>query len=476
MEAKTFKRRDFIRAAAVAATGVLAAACQPKVVEVEKVVKETVIVAGTPQVVEKTVKEVVKETVVVEKKVEVPKGVKITMYHAWHRAIAGPVIEPMVREFEATHPGIFIALTGAVPAELGPMIMAAVAAGTPPSITWGSFAPLYRAGAILPIDEYLQKYNYEVDQVYQYLWDMFSIKGKKYAFPVENSSVCWWYNKDLLEKAGLPEPKPDWDWNDLVEYAKKLTIYEKDVPVQYGITHAMDKSWAFFTPLMELGGQWMNDSLTQVVFDSEAGVKAMTWFADLCQKEKVMPEPGAGFNANDWFPAGKCAMQWDGPWRFGAWVNELNMNVGTVPHPKNPDTGNRDTYVFGGTLQLMKTNPEEQDAAAQFLCWFHSRDNNTRWCIETGYLPMRKDVAETPKYKDFLAGKGKVMKAFLDSFTVGKQIPGRTVMPKFGDTQTIFADECWDPVLTGKRSPQEGLKTAAEKINADKELFERIDL
>ncbi|MBC7239720.1 MAG: twin-arginine translocation signal domain-containing protein, partial [Chloroflexi bacterium] len=157
MEAKTFKRRDFIRAAAVAATGVLAAACQPKVVEVEKVVKETVLVAGTPQVVEKTVKEVVKETVVVEKKVEVPKGVKIQMYHAWHRAIAGPVIEPMVREFEQTHPGIFIALTGAVPAELGPMIMAAVAAGTPPSITWGSFGPLVRAQAVVPVDDYITK-------------------------------------------------------------------------------------------------------------------------------------------------------------------------------------------------------------------------------------------------------------------------------------------------------------------------------
>jgi len=82
--AKEFNRRQFLRLAALGAVGVAAAACAaptPEVVEkvVKEVVKETVIVAGTPQVVEKEVtkivekevtkivEKVVKETVVVEK-------------------------------------------------------------------------------------------------------------------------------------------------------------------------------------------------------------------------------------------------------------------------------------------------------------------------------------------------------------------------------------------------------------------------
>ena len=67
---KSVSRRDFLRVASIGATGVLLAACQPKVVEVtklvEKVVKETVIVEGEV----KTVEKIVKETVVVEKVVE----------------------------------------------------------------------------------------------------------------------------------------------------------------------------------------------------------------------------------------------------------------------------------------------------------------------------------------------------------------------------------------------------------------------
>ena len=86
-------RRDLLRLAALGGSAALVAACQAKIVEVtkivkevvketvevekivekevEKVVKETVIVAGTPEVVEKVVKETVKETVVIEKEVVV---------------------------------------------------------------------------------------------------------------------------------------------------------------------------------------------------------------------------------------------------------------------------------------------------------------------------------------------------------------------------------------------------------------------
>jgi len=86
--AKEFNRRQFLRLAALGAVGVAAAACAaptPEVVEkvVKEVVKETVIVAGTPQVVEKEVTKVVKKEVtkVVEKEVTkvVEKVVKETV-------------------------------------------------------------------------------------------------------------------------------------------------------------------------------------------------------------------------------------------------------------------------------------------------------------------------------------------------------------------------------------------------------------
>ena len=70
---KQVSRRGFLRGAALAAAGAVAAACQPKTVivteekEVTRVVKETiketVIVEGTPQVVEKEVTKIVEKVV-----------------------------------------------------------------------------------------------------------------------------------------------------------------------------------------------------------------------------------------------------------------------------------------------------------------------------------------------------------------------------------------------------------------------------
>ena len=66
MSHKKVSRRQMLKGLGAAVAGTALAACQPKTVivekEVEKIVKETVMVEGTPKVVEK----VVKETVIVE--------------------------------------------------------------------------------------------------------------------------------------------------------------------------------------------------------------------------------------------------------------------------------------------------------------------------------------------------------------------------------------------------------------------------
>jgi multiple sugar transport system substrate-binding protein len=461
MRTRKLSRRNFLRFAATAGVGAAAIACQPKtvIVEVEKEV-------------EKEVTKVVKETVVVEKAVPQAEPVKLTFIHPWSRAIAGPVIEPMVRDFEESHPGLFVALTYGSTSDIGQMVMTAVAAGMPPSIAWGVFQPMVQAKLAVALNDYMDESGYESEQIYPYLKDLFTIDGKAYGIPIENSSCALWYHRPPLEEAGLEEPTSDWDWTDYTEYARKLTIFEGDTPVRYGTNFQW--SWGIFrTVLFQAGGHWLNEGLTAVEFNSEAGVRAVQFLVDLVRKEKVAPPPGGGFEQG--FVSQKYVMQYDGPWRWGNYIGELNLDADVVLHPKNPETGRKDCYVFGGALVMVKTSPEEQDATWTFLDWFLNRDNNARWAIETGYLPIRKDVAETQAYKNYLAGDGKQMAAFLEGFEYGHARRGSYKLVKYNETWSIFIDECWDLAMLGERSVEEGLAIAEEKIMADKTIFERLE-
>ena len=96
MSDRKISRRKFLRGAFLGAAGAAAAACAPKTVIVEKTIKETVIVEGEAQVIEKEVTRVVEKAVPAGGK----KDVRV-MLSSW--AVAEVPFDQMVREFGELH-------------------------------------------------------------------------------------------------------------------------------------------------------------------------------------------------------------------------------------------------------------------------------------------------------------------------------------------------------------------------------------
>ena len=165
MTVKKVNRRRFLSASAIVMTGVMAAACKPKIVEVEKVitkeveriVKETIIIEGTPQVVEK----VVKETVVVEKEVTAvpgPEEVKTIKLAVGLSPVTEPLMNNMLSQFQEEQ-GVDVQVA-ALPPYVGffEKILTQIAGGTGPDVAlmlayWT--AVLGKAEVLLKLDDYL---------------------------------------------------------------------------------------------------------------------------------------------------------------------------------------------------------------------------------------------------------------------------------------------------------------------------------
>jgi multiple sugar transport system substrate-binding protein len=83
------------------------------------------------------------------------------------------------------------------------------------------YAPRAMQGEFYALDDLLAEEGIKLLDVYSI--DAAVDDGKIYALPGDVKWWVVWLNKDDLDRAGLPVPPLDWNWDDYREYAKKLT-------------------------------------------------------------------------------------------------------------------------------------------------------------------------------------------------------------------------------------------------------------
>jgi multiple sugar transport system substrate-binding protein len=123
--------------------------------------------------------------------------------------------------------------------------------------------------------------------------------GQIVGLPQKSCTHILRYNEDLFKKAGLTTPsdlyykgkEKAWNWDSLIEAAKKLTVDENGdgQPEQYGVS--LDDNCIKFSTIRSAGGDVLDKALTKCVLNSPGGKKAFQFFVDLVRKYKVAPPP-----------------------------------------------------------------------------------------------------------------------------------------------------------------------------------------
>ena len=348
-------RRKLLRLSGVGLGAAMLAACQPKVIEVtkvvekevEKIVKETVVVAGTPQVVEK----------VVEKAVEAAPKEKITINFATPGGLGleRTMYTNFVYRFMDENPDIRVNISFESWADYMTKLPTILAAGMTPDVChshWTIAMDYICNGAFIDHMPYMERDGIKREDFIVELMDEFAYGGKQYLIPKDSALYGCYYNKDLFDKYGVPYPALDWSIDDFVETCTLLTRDQNDRPAN---DPAFDKTkikvfgCAWVEPTMAAdipagfvnayGKHWFEPDLTISNFDSDAVIE----YWELCRKMRcvtnVMPTPGQAVGQGDlWRNAQLVAMKYDHQQNtFFAKQEAVQFEYDVTPLPGGPN-------------------------------------------------------------------------------------------------------------------------------------------
>lgn len=390
----------------------------------------------------------------------------------WHNATADPQLTNWAnaaKDFEASHPGVTIEVTGYQNEELQrTLIPQALQAGgdAAPDVfmVWpgGEVRAQAEAGHLKDLSTLAADTIAEMGGVVK-PWE---VDGKQYGLPFTFGITGIWYNKDLFEKAGIAStPKTLTELGDAVAKLKAIDV----APIAVG---AKDKwpagHWWYQFALNTCSVETLQTAIPALNFDDpcwiEAGKKLQEWVATepfqegfLATSAQQGADSSAGMVAN-----GKAAMEFMGAWNAGQ-IGSLTADakvpefLGWFPFPSIPGTAGDPTITMGGgdAFGVYKDAP---DVAVEFAAYLVSADVQKVFAAAGSGIPANPAASEAitdPNLQAIAAGlaNSSYVQLWLDS----------ALGPEFGNP----LNDAIVNLMGGKGTPEdivEALKKTAASL------------
>lgn len=329
-------------------------------------------------------------------------------------AVGGPVtkiIDGMAADFERENPGIKIkpVYSGSYQDTITKVLTAAKGGDAPHMavILSTDMYTLIDEGVVVPFDDIAKTAADKtwMGSFYPGFMKNSQTGGKTWGIPFQRSTVVMYWNKELFKEAGLDPNKPPQNWNELVDYGRKLT--KKDAAgnvTTWGIQVPSSgfPYWLFQGFTTQNGAELMNPAGTQTYYDKPEVVQALQFWMDLSRKHMIHP-PGVvewGTTPKDFFER-KAAMIWTTTGNLTNIRTNAKFDFGVAMLPAGKQRG---TPTGGGNFYVFKKATQaEREASLKFIQWMTSPKRAAEWAIATGYVAVSPAAWDTAEMKKYLA-------------------------------------------------------------------------
>lgn len=298
-------------------------------------------------------------------------------------------------------------------------------------------------------------------------WDAVTVDGKQYAVPLDTHPIVLYYNKDLLEKAGMLDESGKPKGMDSREGFTATLQALKDSGVKFPLGSVTADGNFMFRTIYSLVGQQDGELMTDGEFlAGDNGDKLANALGVLAEWTKA----GLQSTYTDYpatvalFTSGEAAMMINGVWEVPT-MTDLNsqgklFNWGAVELPvifDHPATY-ADSHAFAIPANKGKDMaPEKRAAVLEVISWIEK--NSLLWAT-AGHIPAYGPVTASAEYKAMEPN------ATYSSLTANMIFDPKSPLagvagPIFDVMSTYFV-----PTLNGEMDPAEAVSSIKEELNA----------
>lgn len=316
-------------------------------------------------------------------------------------------------------------------------------------------------GLIQPIDAWITRDKAEVDE---FLADadpslvkdartLSSPDSSTYFLPYVFNTMCVWYRKSMLAKAGAKTPSAAWTWEDFRSVAEATS---KPSSRTYGF-YADPNDFSGIEPwLLTNGATVLSADWKTCTVNSPAAVESVSFTADLV-KNGWSPKPGGTFDAVSAFAKGQIAMIGNGRWGItDARASKVVDDIAIVPWPVKKKQG---SPVGWGSFGILKSSTNK-DSAWAFVKFLLQRDTQD-FIAETGFsgaVPARRSSGTG---SHVLLNSPAGTPHLYEALAYSTPVPGTA---KSNLIEQAIADS-YSQILAGTLAPAAGIKQLAATVS-----------
>ena len=312
-----------------------------------------------------------------------------------------PTRQDQIAGFEKTHPDIRINLD---PDAGSQKILTQLAGGVYPDL-FAVYDPatirvFARKGVLMDLGPLMKKNGMSVSQFWPQLKPYMMHGGKVCGLPDNCGPFVVFYNRRLFREAGVPMPRPDWTWDDLLSAAKRLTRRDsRGRIVQFGIGYV--DPWVM---LPQWSARRYSPDGKRCLMDTPECRQAVRFWSSFRLQEHVSPSPteeqslsglGGWGGAGNLFKAERVAMQVTGRWMCIEYRKNKGLDWDVAPVPQH---GKVRATLLASKVYAIPKGCRHPEAAFAFLKYLVGRQDELLVASSGDGIPSVRKYAASREF------------------------------------------------------------------------------